>query len=48
MASRQHDNNCINCNNRHEEMTCKPCEKCIDQRTKEVPFPGWEPKALDC
>lgn len=43
MASREHDDNCINCQHRHEQSTFENCVACNKPRKKgESHFPGWE------
>lgn len=43
MASTQHDDNCINCQHRHEKSTFKQCVDCVKNSKKGDQFPGWEP-----
>lgn len=43
MASNQTDDNCINCQHRHEKSTFQNCVDCNKPRKKdESHFPGWE------
>jgi len=44
MASKEHDNNCINCLHRHEKETHRNCTICFRPVVKGNAFPGWEPE----
>lgn len=42
MASKEHDDNCINCLHRKKETTDPGCVECIENTDGSV-FSGWEP-----
>jgi hypothetical protein len=43
MASLEVDNNCINCEYRHEKSTFGECVGCVKNSKKGNQFPGWKP-----
>jgi hypothetical protein len=46
VASKEFDNNCINCLHRTEKTTCPHCTKCLTNCTDGSNFPGWAPESL--
>lgn len=43
MASTEHDDNCLNCNDRREISTCPKCVECINTSENGTMFPNWQP-----
>lgn len=44
MASKEHDNNCINCRRRRNKLSDPDCIKCQANIKTMQQFPGWEPE----
>ena len=43
MASIEHDDNCINCADRHAKSTHPDCVGCVKNSVKGNQFPNWKP-----
>lgn len=44
MASREHDNNCINCLHKERKLSDPHCTACLANIKTMKHFPGWEAK----
>ncbi len=44
MASREPDNNCINCRHRYENLSFPHCVACLKNTKVIQQMPGWEPE----